>query len=58
MVVDGAQKSGKRAETAPNYADWDKVWTDTRNDINAGKVPAEQALKDATAKIDRIIKGS
>ena len=58
FVTEGAQKHGKRAETGPLYADWSKVWTDTRAAIIAGRVPAEQGLKDATQQIDRILKGS
>jgi multiple sugar transport system substrate-binding protein len=58
FVTDGAQKSGKRAETGVRYADWNKVWTDMRANIIAGKVPAEQGLKEATQQIDLILKGT
>lgn len=57
LVLEGAQKHGKRAVTGIRYAEWNKVWTDTRSAINAGKVPPEQALREATQQIDRILKG-
>ncbi|HEV2122477.1 MAG TPA: sugar ABC transporter substrate-binding protein, partial [Chloroflexota bacterium] len=40
FVTEGAQKSGKRAETGLRHAEWSKVWSDTRSAINTGKVPA------------------
>jgi len=58
FITDGAQKSGKRAETGIRNAEWNKILSDTRSAINAGRVPAEQALKDATQQIDRILKGA
>lgn len=56
-MLEGAQKHGKRAVTGVRYAEWNKVWTDTRSAINAGRVPVEQGLRDATQQIDRILKG-
>ena len=58
LITEGAQKFGKRAETGVRQADWNKVLSDTRSAINAGRVPAEQGLRDATQQIDRILKGS
>jgi multiple sugar transport system substrate-binding protein len=34
VVTEGAQKYGKRAVTGERYAEWNKVWTDTRSEIN------------------------
>ena len=56
-VTEGAQQSGKRAETGVRNADWNKVLADTRSAINAGRVPAEQGLREATQQIDRILQG-
>jgi multiple sugar transport system substrate-binding protein len=58
FITEGAQKSGKRAETGLRQADWNKVWGDARSAINAGRVPAEQGLREATQQIDRILKGA
>jgi multiple sugar transport system substrate-binding protein len=57
FVTEGAQQAGKRAETGVRNADWNKVLADTRSAINAGRVPAEQGLREATQQIDRILQG-
>jgi multiple sugar transport system substrate-binding protein len=57
FVTEGAQASGKRAETGVRNAEWNKVLTDTWSAIHAGRVTPEQGLREATQQIDRILKG-
>lgn len=57
LVLEGAQQHGKRATLGRRWPQWSPVWTQASNAILAGNVPTEQALREATQQIDRILMG-